>query len=1121
MIADTDAANPIVFTSFKDDTVGGDTDGGATPPLPDDWDSLRFNASSTGSVLDHVVVRYGGGELGAENVYVATTDLTFTNNTVARSAGNGLRLDNALPASLTGNSFLNNASGAVYAWLSNNTHSIALSGNTASGNPSGNGFVVEGTIGGNVTWDGDDAFPFVVWNDVTVNAGARLTLTPGTVVKFHDYWDALLVNGTLIADTDAANPIVFTSFKDDTVGGDTDGGATPPLPDDWDSLRFNASSTGSVLDHVVVRYGGGELGAENVYVATTDLTFTNNTVARSAGDGMKLDNTLPAVLTGNSFLDNRLAAIYAPLTNNSQSIALSGNTANGNPNGNAFVVVGTIGGNVIWDGDDLLPFEVWDDLTVNTGARLTLTPGTVVKFRDYWDTLLVNGTLVADGDAGQPITFTSFVDDAVGGDTNSDGSASVPARGNWDSVRFSAASTGSVLDHAVVRYGGGAASESVWTETASLNLTNSKIMYSEDIGLSVRAAAPALTGNEFTSNIRGVYTYEGARPILRSNRITGNRDWGVQNASVGVVVDAERNSWGNATGPYDPSDDRASGGLYNPTGKGDKVSDRVDYDPWQTITGLRYGLTVSTGSSPAQAIRYSYDPLNRLDVLTADGPANFVREYTYDAAGRLTSAGPATGQPGVRADYAYDAASRLTGLTQRNPSGSVTFNDLKYNYDKNGNVLSVSDGSGMTSYTYDALQQLTGVAGPGFNETYTYDATGNRLTKGGVSYSYNAANQLTSASDGTTYAYDKAGNLRTRTKSGQTTFTWDAAGRLIRIDLPDGKYAAYTYDDLSHRISKRDPAGVMTYYVYDGRNLVQELDGSGTVLAAYVHDGLDRPISMTRGGVTYHYLLDRLGNVVGLTDGAGTPVVSYRYDPWGNIIANSNPSFVNPFRFSGREYDDESGFYFFRARYYDPAAGRFISRDPLFGSLLLPRSLNPYVYVSNNPTNLTDRTGKVVVIVFKVLVAVGIVVLLVGGAIYIVPGMHSRASVDVDGQRYMDLRSQQGQEFVKSLEVIGQTADVAQEGIPGGPSSEATSGLAASGPGGEAVERAVMTAEQYAVDEAVSAVESSATTSAAPNPCPNIANPSGEGYFSRFGRWASAVPGQVIRWFSRLLDEGW
>ena len=888
-----------------------------------------------------------------------------------------------------------------------------------------------------------------------------------------------------------------------------------PAPDDWDSVRFTSSSTGSVMDNTVVRYGGGEY-SENVYVATTDVTFTNNTVAWSSWDGLRLDNALPASLTGNSFLNNKQSAVWAPLTNNTQSITLSGNTASGNPSGNAFVVAGSIGGNVTWDGDDNFPFEAWNDLTVNVGARLTLAPRTILKFHDYWDALIVNGTLIADTDAANPIYFTSFKDDVVGGDTNADGNVTTPTPNDWDSVRFAASSTGSVMDNTVVRYGGGEYSENIWTESAGLALTNSTVASSSDIGLSVRASAPTVTGNTFTGNIRGVYTYENASPVLRSNRITGNRDWGVQNASSGVIIDAQQNWWGNVTGPYDPSDDRASGGLYNPGGKGDKVSDRVDYDPWQRITGLRYGVTISTGSNPSQTIRYTYDTLSRVVGLAASGPASFVREYTYDAASRLTASGPASGQPGVRTTYSYDDAWRMTRVTQRNPSGSITFNDLQYTFDKSGSILTVSDGSGTTSFTYDALNQLASVSGPGLSETYTYDTTGNRLTKGSLSYTYNAANQLVSASDGTSYTYDLAGNLRTRVKSGQTTYSWDGVGRLIRIDFPDATYTAYGYDELGNRISKRDRAGVMTYYVYDGMNLAQEVDASGTVLAVYVHDGLDRPVSMTRGGVTYHYLLDRLGNVLGLTDGAGTLVISYRYDPWGNVIATggSNTALVNPFRFSGREWDAESGFYFFRARFYDPAVGRFISRDPVFGSLTVPRSLNPYLYVQNNPTNWTDRSGELLP-----LLAIVVPVAVVGGAIalavYTINGLGHRAHTEVEGVEVINLQSKEGKQLAAGLNGVGAAVGIAQQAIPG-PSSEATSGLSAVSLQGQSVEKTVMAVEQTTIsvagnEPAEDPPDKSAQCTAPPKPKPESAP-------KRLNRWMWNKFGDFGEWLYNKLD---
>src|SRR6185369_12923656 len=112
----------------------------------------------------------------------------------------------------------------------------------------------------------------------------------------------------------------------------------------------------------------------------------------------------------------------------------------------------------------------------------------------------------------------------------------------------------------------------------------------------------------------------------------------------------------------------------------------------------------------------------------------------------------------------------------------------------------------------------------------------------------------------------------------------------------------------------------------------------------------------------------RLGSVIGLTDGSGTLVVGYRYDPWGNLLAvdGSNPNLENPFRFTGREWDAESGLYYYRLRYYDPTIGRFITPDPVASG---------YAYASDNPVNATDPTGAWTV--------AGIIVGGIGGAVAI------------------------------------------------------------------------------------------------------------------------------------------
>ena len=139
---------------------------------------------------------------------------------------------------------------------------------------------VSGTISSDTTWTLADS-PFVLEGTVTVSTGVTLTLQPGVVVKGNynpSYSSVLLVNGTLVADGTAAQPIVFTSFRDDSFGGDTngDGSATVPAKGDWIGLAFYGSSTGNVLDNVVVRYGGYWYGNanRNIYTNTSGLAIS-------------------------------------------------------------------------------------------------------------------------------------------------------------------------------------------------------------------------------------------------------------------------------------------------------------------------------------------------------------------------------------------------------------------------------------------------------------------------------------------------------------------------------------------------------------------------------------------------------------------------------------------------------------------------------------------------------------------------------------------------------------------------------------------------------------------------------------------------------------------------------
>ncbi|MBI3572573.1 MAG: RHS repeat-associated core domain-containing protein [Candidatus Kerfeldbacteria bacterium] len=153
------------------------------------------------------------------------------------------------------------------------------------------------------------------------------------------------------------------------------------------------------------------------------------------------------------------------------------------------------------------------------------------------------------------------------------------------------------------------------------------------------------------------------------------------------------------------------------------------------------------------------------------------------------------------------------------------------------------------------------------------------------------------------------------------------------------------------RISKT-VNGVTTQYLYDGMNIIKEYDGTGALLATYTHGpGIDEPLSMTRAGQTYYYHADGLGSVTGLTDNSQTLVQMYGYDGFGNL---DQPPFVqNPYTYTGREWDPETGLYYYRARSYEPKVGRFLQPDPIG----LEGGINLYAYVGNNPANWGDPWG--------------------------------------------------------------------------------------------------------------------------------------------------------------------
>jgi len=203
-------------------------------------------------------------------------------------------------------------------------------------------------------------------------------------------------------------------------------------------------------------------------------------------------------------------------------------------------------------------------------------------------------------------------------------------------------------------------------------------------------------------------------------------------------------------------------------------------------------------------------------------------------------------------------------------------------------------------------------------------------------------------------AYDANGNTTSKTDStGTTTYTWDYDNRLTSATLPgSGGNVSYRYDPFGRRIYKSSSSGT-SIFAYDRANLIEEVSASGIAVARYTQDlNADEPLAMLRSGTTSFYEADGLGSITSLSNAAGAVAATYTYDSFGNVLATSG-SIVNNSRYTGREFDSETGMYYYRARYYDSSQGRFLSDDPIyFGG-----GVNFYKYVSNNPNLFADPTG--------------------------------------------------------------------------------------------------------------------------------------------------------------------
>ena len=434
------------------------------------------------------------------------------------------------------------------------------------------------------------------------------------------------------------------------------------------------------------------------------------------------------------------------------------------------------------------------------------------------------------------------------------------------------------------------------------------------------------------------------------------------------------------------------------------------YDVNNNMTRMYHGAGVY-----GIATTYSYDKDGR--ETTASASKNYYRTTEYDPLGRIANQLWHTPAAISGAIYEYSSSgTRENGLPSSLQVGGSNYG---YAYDQNGNIteyqVSDTNASGGTAktvaYQYDELNRLIRENNQILNKTvtYAYDIGGNLVSE--KEYAYASGTLPASASvtktgtfdsvwkdklvkwNGVAMTYDASGNMLTK---GNTKYTWTLGNALASVS--NGKNIQYSYDHAGHRI-KKVVDGAVTQMCYAGDLLVSERTGSEKTLW-YRYDSSGNVIALTYESEIYMYLRNAQNDIIGLLDKDGKAVVRYTYDSWGQVVKiegtlKDKVGARNPFRYKGYYYDVETGLYYCRSRYYDPAIRRFISADDtqvLRDNLDMLGEKNLYAYCDDNPITRSDSDGQLWHKLVEI--AAGAVI---GAALNVVTG---GIAATVTGQKY-------------------------------------------------------------------------------------------------------------------------
>lgn len=561
------ATGRITFTSLQDDTIGGDTngDGNQTTPAKGDWRGIYLSPESGSSILVNCNLIYAGSQksLGWINndyrrtaIYVNGSSPQITGCSISESAGHGIELYGA-SATVTNTAFSNMAEGWYPLALDHiNTFPI-LSGNSTNGTgmnmvylPSGTLALPEGVTSITRHWNLPGAnFPYHLF-DVMIAEGVTLTVDAGTTVKGATN-ARLWVNGNLAAVGTGAQPVLFT--------------ADTQTPGHWRGIYLSPTAGGSSLNYLTIAYAGStsslgwfhnnyrqaalyvDLSSPNFDHLTirdslthglalygSDAVMTNVVIQNNGWNGLNAESGSRASLTTVSFTGNGSGGAYYTIATDASSVLnLTDFSFSGNTRQAYQIWGGTIPSNALWKNlGGATPYAVTGSVTVGAGVTLTIQPGSIIKL---WDTQLsVAGVLTANSTTGR-ITFTSLQDDTIGGDTNGDGAATAPGRGDWRGIYLSPDSGGSTLTNCNLSYSGSQQSlgwfnsdyrrTAIYVDGSSPQITGCSISESAGHGIELYSGSAMVTNTAFSNMAVNWYPlvldHINTFPILSGNSTSG------------------------------------------------------------------------------------------------------------------------------------------------------------------------------------------------------------------------------------------------------------------------------------------------------------------------------------------------------------------------------------------------------------------------------------------------------------------------------------------------------------------------------------------------------------------------------------------------------------------------